>query len=187
VKKRGGRKRALGSRKVVELITRTNQRWALDFVHDALASGRRLRLLTIIDVFTRECLSIVVDTSLNGSRVINTLNHLMQERGRPEGIMSDNGTEFTSNAILKWSSETNVEWHYIQPGKPQQNGNIESFNGRLRDECLNEHLFMGLSEAQRLVEKWREDYNKRRPHSALRGLTPQEMANGHPCNQPTAI
>lgn len=176
VLKRGGRKKALGSRKVVHLATKKNQRWALDFVHDALANGRKLRLLTIIDVFTRECLRIVTDLSLNGKRVVETLSELIEERGLPGVIMSDNGTEFTSNRVLKWCYEKGVEWHYIQPGKPQQNGNIESFNGKLRDECLNEHWFTSLEEAVNLVELWRQDYNNIRPHSALGDCTPNEIA-----------
>lgn len=175
VSKRGGRKKALGSRKIVNLVTRANQRWALDFVHDALANGRKLRLLTIVDVFTRECLGITVGTAMSGKQVIETLKDLIRERGAPESILSDNGTEFTSNAVLQWCHETKVQWHYIQPGKPQQNGSVESFNGKLRDECLNEYWFTSFLEAQRLIEEWREYYNQKRPHSALRGKTPHEM------------
>ncbi len=176
VLKRQGRKRSTGSRKVEELIVRPNQRWALDFVHDALANGQRIRLLTIIDVYTRECIKIVVDTSLNGRRVIRALEEAIEEYGSPEEILSDNGTEFTSNAVLSWCQEKGQSWRYIEPGKPYQNGNIESFNGKLRDECLNEHLFLGLKEAKRLIENWREEYNTSRPHSALNGQTPRELA-----------
>lgn len=177
VLKRGGRKKAVGSRKVEMLITRPNQRWALDFVHDALANGRRIRLLTIMDVFTRESLRILVNTSINGRQVTEVLEQLIEERGQPETIISDNGTEFTSSRVLNWCYEKKVSWQYIQPGKPQQNGNIESFNGKLRDECLNEHWFQSLNEAECLIEKWRIDYNCQRPHSALKGQTPQEVAS----------
>jgi putative transposase len=175
--KRRGRKKALGTRgKAVRAIF-PNQKWSLDFVHDALSDGRRIRLLTIVDEFTRECLQIVVDTSLNGRRIRKELEHLIEQRGKPEMIKSDNGTEFTSNVILRWCADNGVNWHYIQPGKPYQNGTIESFNGKLRDECLNEHWFLELREAQQIIEKWREDYNTSRPHSALQGRTPKEVAS----------
>ena len=177
VLKRGGRKKALGTRKIELFVTKPNEKWAVDFVHDALSDGRKIRLLTIIDIFTRECLGIVVDTSLSGHRVIRALEQLIEQKGKPGGIMSDNGTEFTSNAVLKWCSEKQIGWHYIQPGKPQQNGYLESFNGKLRDECLNEHLFSTLTEAQILIERWRKDYNECRPHSTLDGRTPREVAS----------
>ena len=141
VLKRGRRKGALGSRKVENLITRKNQRWALDFVHNALASGQKIRLLPIIDVFTRQCLKTVVDTGINGKGVIKALEELIEEEAAPEEIISDNGTEFTSTAVLTWCHERNQHWRYIQPGKSHQNGNIESFNGKLRDECLKEEWF----------------------------------------------
>ena len=172
VLKRGGRKRAIGDRKVVRLITKANQCWALDFVHDSLACGRKLRLLTVIDTYTRESLKIVVDTALNGQAVLSALNELLEERGEPEVILSDNGTEFTSNKVIGWQQAKGVKWEYIEPGKPFQNGCIESFNGKLRDECLNEHWFTSLDEAKRIIEKWRIYYNTERPHSGLKGLTP---------------
>lgn len=146
-------------------------------MHDALANGRRIRLLTIIDEYTRECLRIVVDTSLNGRRVKQTLEELIASRGKPEIIMSDNGTEFTSNTMLQWMEERKINWQYIQPGKPYQNGSIESFNGKLRDECLNENWFLNIKEAQVRIEKWRQEYNDCRPHSALGGKTPAESAS----------
>lgn len=139
--RRGGRKRALGSRIAVEVLSKADQRWSLDFVSDALADGRRLRILTIVDDFTRECLKMVVDTSISGVRVGRELSDLIAKRGSPAAILSDNGTEFTSNAILKWAYENQISWRCIQPGKPMQNGYIESFNGKLRDECLNENWF----------------------------------------------
>ena len=168
VRKHGGRKLALPAGR--------NHRWSLDFVSDALRDGRRFRVLTIVDDFTRECLALVVDTSLSGGRVARELSRLIEVRGKPCSIVSDNGTELTSRAILRWQLETGVGWHYIQPGKPQQNGFIESFNGRLRDECLNETLFSHMREARQIIEAWRVDYNQERPHTSLNGLTPNEFA-----------
>ena len=177
VRKRGGRKRALGTRAPMALPDRANQRWSLDFVSDALSSGRRFRVLAVVDDFTRECLGLVVDTSLSGLRVGRELDRIAGLRGcYPVMIVSDNGTELTSHAILRWQEERSVLWHYIAPGKPQQNGFVESFNGRLRDECLNEHLFGSLPAARRIIEAWRTDYNNQRPHTSLNGLTPTAFA-----------
>ena len=176
VRKRGGRKRALGTRAPLTIPQSANQRWSLDFVSDALACSRKFRVLTVVDDFSRECLALVVDNSLSGIRVARELDRLIQGRGSPCMIVSDNGTELTSRAILAWQQDHRVEWHYIAPGKPTQNGFIESFNGRLRDECLNEHLFASLPEARRIIEAWRIDYNTKRPHSSLDGLTPAEFA-----------
>jgi putative transposase len=176
VRKRGGRKRALGTRAPMAIPQGRNLRWSLDFVTDTLVSGRRFRILTLVDDFSRECLSLVVDTSLTGLRVVRELDCIVELRGRPRMIVSDNGTELTSNAILSWQQEHDIEWHYIAPGKPMQNGFVESFNGRLRDECLNEHLFTNLKEAQQIIEEWRIDYNTNRPHTSLNGLTPTEFA-----------
>jgi putative transposase len=172
VRRRRGRKRATGTRRPMVLPSGSNQRWSLDFVSDALTDGRRFRTLCVVDDFTREALAIVVDTSLSGVRVGRELDRIIARRGRPAMIVSDNGTELTSHAILHWQKERGVEWHYIAPGKPQQNGFVESFNGRLRDECLNEHLFSSLSEARCLIEAWRIDYNTCRPHTSLGGLAP---------------
>ena len=146
-----------------------NLRWSLDFVADTLVSGRRFRILTLVDDFTRECL-------LTGLRVARELDRIAELRGYPGMVVSDNGTELTSNAILAWQQERDVEWHYIAPGKPMQNGFVESFNGRLRDECLNEHLFTNIKEAREIIEEWRIDYNTNRPHTSLNGLTPTECA-----------
>ena len=172
VRRRGGRKRALGTRAPMALPQGPNQRWSLDFLSDAFADGRRFRILAIVDDFTRECLALVPDTSLPGLRVARELNTLIASRGRPLMCVSDNGTELTSIAILRWSQEAHVEWHYIAPGKPQQNAFIESFNGRLRDELLNETLFTSLSHVREALAIWREDYNTVRPHSALDNLPP---------------
>jgi putative transposase len=177
VRKRGGRKRALGTRAPMAIPQGANQRWSLDFVSDALNDGRRFRVLCVIDDFSRECLATVADNSLSGERVVRELDAIASRRGYPLMVISDNGTEFTSNAILKWQEDRLVEWHYIAPGKPMQNGFVESFNGRLRDECLNEHLFSSYAQAQHIIETWRNDYNHNRPHTSLNGLTPIEFAN----------
>lgn len=180
VRKRGGRKRALGMRAPLGLPSRPNERWSLDFVSDCLTGGRRFRILAIVDDCTRECLALVADTSLSGARVARELDAVIaQRRAKPRTCVSDNGTELTSMAILKWSKATGVDWHYIQPGKPQQNAFVESFNGRLRDELLNETLFLTLGEARELLTAWRDDYNRVRPHSALANKTPEEFRDHH--------
>jgi putative transposase len=176
VRRRGGRKRALGTRKPMVLPDGPNQRWSLDFVSDAFTDGRRFRILTVVDDFTRENLALIADTSLSGLRVTRELDQVITERGMPGTIVSDNGTEFTSMAILKWVQDTGVDWHYIAPGKPTQNAFIESFNGKLRDECLNETLFSSLADATDALKAWQEDYNHHRPHSSLGNLTPVEFA-----------
>lgn len=130
----------------------------------------------MVDDYSRECLALVADTSLSGLRVIRELDALIRLRGRPVTIVSDNGTELTSMAVLRWCQETGVGWHYIAPGKPMQNGLVESFNGRLRDECLNETLFSTLTEARTKITAWKEDYNRIRPHSSPGNLTPEEFA-----------
>lgn len=148
VRRRGGRRRVLGTRAPMTLPEGPNQRWSLDFVSDSLACGRRFRILCVVDDFTRECLALVADTSLSGARVARELTALIGLRGKPQTVISDNGTELTSSAILRWSQERQVPWRYIAPGKPMQNAFVESFNGRLRDECLNETLFISLSHAR---------------------------------------
>lgn len=172
VRRRGGRKRALGTRAPMALPQAANQRWSLDFASDALADGRRFRILAVVDDFSRECLCLVADTSLSGKRVARELDAVIAKRGRPLTCVSDNGTELTSMAILTWSQERRVEWHYIAPGKPQQNAVAESFIGRLRDECLNETLFTSLAHARAALAEWRHDYNTIRPHSGI-GNVPQ--------------
>jgi putative transposase len=176
VRRRGGRKRALGTRAPLTIPQGPNQRWSLDFLSDAFVDGRRFRILAVVDDFTRECLALVADTSLPGLRVVRELEAIIARRGRPAMCVSDNGTELTGMAVLRWCQEIRIEWHYIAPGKPMQNGFIESFNGRLRDECLNEHLFANLIEARQIIEEWRIDYNTNRPHTSLNGLTPTEFA-----------
>lgn len=176
VRRRGGRKRAVGTRSPLLLPAAINQRWSLDFIADTLSDGRRFRILCVVDDFSRECLATVADTSLSGVRVVRELERLTGERATPKVIVSDNGSELTSVAVLQWVPGR-VAWHYIEPGKPVQNAFIESFNSRLRDECLNENLFSTLSEAQRIIEAWRHDYNHARPHSSLGTLTPSEFAD----------
>jgi putative transposase len=176
VRKRGGRKRALGTRAPMAVPQDPNQRWSLDFVSDTLTDGRRFRILCVIDDFSRECLATIVDNSLSGERVARELDAIAEWRGYPCLVVSDNGTELTANAMLTWQRDRGVEWHYIAPGKPMQNGFAESFIGRLRDECLNEHLFANYRHARDLIEDWRIDYNHNRPHSSLDGLTPAEFA-----------
>ena len=159
---------------------RPNDRWSLDFVSDPLTDGRRFRILTVVDDCTRENIALIADTSLSGLRVATELDRLIAARGKPQMIVSDNGTEFTSNAILSWADQSRVEWHYIAPGKPIQNAFIESFNGRLRDELLNETLFTTLAQARALLRRWRADYNDARPHSRLGWQTPSEFARTFP-------
>jgi len=176
VRRRGGRKRAIGTRAPMMVPMAPNDRWSLDFVSDQLTDGRRFRILTVVDDCTRECLALVADTSLSGTRVARELDRLLMERGRPKMVVSDNGSEFTSNAILTWADQSRVAWHYIAPGKPMQNAFIESFNGRLRDELLNETLFTSLAQARVALRCWRTDYNDARPHSRLGWKTPSEFA-----------
>ena len=176
VRERGGRKRALGTRAPMLVPLPPNQRWSLDFVSDQFTDCRRFRVLTVIDDCTRECIALVADTSLSGGRVARELQQMIAQRGSPKMIVSDKGTEFTSNAILNWADEAKVEWHYIAPGKPQQNGFIESFNGKLRDEKLNDTLFSTLHQVRVELATWRNDYNHHRTHSGLGWLTPSEFA-----------
>lgn len=154
-----------------------NERWSMDFMHDQLADGRRLRLLNIVDDFTRECLSIEVDTSLGGRRVARVLDRLVELRGLPERLVTDNGPEFTSKALDSWAYKKGVKLQFIEPGKPVQNAYVESFNGRVRDECLNEQWFLSIDHAREVLEKWRIDYNTMRPHTALGNMAPEEYVS----------
>lgn len=153
-----------------------NQRWSMDFMQDQFADGRRFRILTIVDAFTRECPALEVDTSIGGKRVVRVLDRLAFLRGLPEVITVDNGPEFVSQALDEWAYRNNVKLDFIRPGKPVENAFIESFNGKLRDECLNDNWFLSLEDARRIVEAWRIDYNRYRPHSSLDNLTPMEYA-----------
>jgi putative transposase len=175
--RRRKRKRAVSvARTPLLRPTRTDEVWGLDFVHDALAWGRKLRMLTVEDLYTREGLAIEVDTSLSGTRVARVLDRVIAERGRaPAAIVLDNGPELTSKALDQWAYDRGVRLHFIDPGKPIQNCFVERFNGTLRDECLNEHWFTSIYDARQTVETWRVDYNGVRPHSSLGNQTPEEF------------
>jgi putative transposase len=153
--------------------SRPNERWAMDFVHDWLVGGQRLRTLNVVDAYTRECHAIEVDTSLPGGRVVRVLDALIAKHGRPSGITVDNGPEFISQALDRWAYANGVTLHFIQPGKPVQNAYVESFNGRFRDECLSQIHFVTLARARVEIELWRIDYNRVRPHSSLDYRTPE--------------
>ena len=176
VRRRRSRRRIAVARTPIPKPDGPNSRWSTDFVHDQLANGRRFRVLTIIDDVTRECLAAVPDTSLSGKRVVREMNALIARRGRPGAIVSDNGTEFTSSAVLAFTQAAGLDWRYIAPGKPTQNAFAESFQGRMRDECLNEHLFFSMNHARAVVAGWVEDFNTARPHSAIGYMTPAAYA-----------
>lgn len=148
----------------------------MDFVSDSLANGRRYRTLNVIDECTRESLAIEVDFSLTGHRVARVLDRLIWSRGTPQCLVMDNGPEFTSSAMFKWSQKNNVPLHFIRPGKPMENAICESFNGRFRDECLNENWFLDIQEARTIIEDWRQDYNTARPHGSLERMTPTDFS-----------
>lgn len=172
------RKRIAGVERIVKLPPLVpNDSWSMDFVSDGLVDGRRVRCLNIVDDFTKQCLAIEVDTSLPGKRVVNVLQRLAESRGLPKGITVDNGPEFVSKALDEWAYAVGLQLRFIQPGKPQQNAYIESFNGKFRDECLNEHWFMSMRHARQLIEEWRQDYNTQRPHSAIGYQTPDQFAD----------
>ena len=213
VRRRRSRKRALGTRRPILVPDQANQRWSLDFVSDAFEDGQRFRVLCIVDDCTREALATVVDRSLSGARMTRELDELILRRGQPNMIVSDNGTEMTSHAVLRWCQDTGVGWHYIAPhshtccacvavqrDKPMQNAFVESFNGRLRDECLNEHIFAHLAEARKIIENWRIDYNTQPlssfaskrlpgngPHTSLGGLAPAVYANLNRSTRPASL
>lgn len=177
VKNRKGRKRALRERQPLPVPDGINQVWSLDFMSDSLSSGRRFRVLGVIDQCSRETVHAMADSSIPGLRVVRELDAAIRARGaKPKAIVSDNGPEFTSKAVIVWATEQGIEWHYIQPGKPQQNGFTESLNGKIRDEFLNMHWFTSLREVQIMLEEWRQDYNNVRPHSAIGWLTPAAFA-----------
>lgn len=174
------KKRISHLRVVLDRPEQANQHWSMDFVSDSLWSGRRFRVLTIVDDLTRECPALEVDHSLPGLRVTRVLDRLAATRGLPKVITVDNGPEFISRAMDAWAHENNVKLRFIQPGKPVQNAYVESFNGKLRDECLNENVFLDLLDAKHKIEDWRQDYNTSRPHSSLNNLTPEEFARTLP-------
>jgi putative transposase len=175
VRRRRRKRVARDGRGRATLPARPNQQWGIDFVSDTLAWGRRIRLFTVVDVFTREVLAIEVDTSLPGGRVVRVLERLAVERGAPDEIVLDNGPELAGKALDQWAYERRVQLRFIEPGKPIQNAFVESFQGRLRDECLDRHWFVSLADARHTVEAWRQDYNRVRPHSALGYRPPVEF------------
>jgi len=170
------KKRRRGAVRQVPLAlpSRPGERWSMDLVADSFSDGRRFRSLTIVDDFSRECPALEVDTSISGARVVRVLERLAQYCTLPKVIVTDNGPEFTSRAMLAWADENNVRLHFIEPGKPTQNAFVESFNGKFRDECLNENWFKSLDDAREKIERWRIDYNTTRPHRSLRQMTPLE-------------
>lgn len=176
VRRRRRNKRAAVVRQPRTLPVRPNVRWSMDFVADAMSSGRRFRALTIVDDFTRECPAIEVDTSLPALRVIDVLERLRVTRGLPQTIVIDNGPEFTSHALDRWAYARGVKLAFIDPGKPVQNAFVESFNGTFRYECLDAHWFSSLADARRTAEAWRREYNEVRPHGSLGRRTPAEFA-----------
>lgn len=176
VVRRRRRKRLMrGLGKPAPAPQRWNERWSMDFVSDCISSGRTIRALTLVDDYTRECLAIEVDTSLGGLRVRRILENVIGTRGRPESIVVDNGPEFRGRALAAWSEQSRVRLQFIEPGKPTQNAFIESFNGRLREECLNANWFLSVADARRKIEAWRRDYNEHRPHSSLGYVPPQQF------------
>ncbi|WP_128932045.1 IS3 family transposase [Bradyrhizobium zhanjiangense] len=176
VRKRRARRKAVRTRAPILVEARPNARWSLDFVHDQFANGRRFRILNIVDDVTKECLGAIPETSISGRRVARELTAIVERRGKPGMIVSDHGTEFTCNAMLAWCKDAAIDWHFIAPGKPMQNGFVESFNGRMRDELLNETLFFDLVDARAKIANWVADYNLQRPHSSLKYLTPAAYA-----------
>lgn len=176
LRRRRHRKRAAGVRVTLPAATRPTERWSMDFLHDRLADGRRFRVLTMVDDYSRECPALVADTSLTGARVVQVLECLAEAQSLPQRITVDNGPEFAGSALDAWAYRRGIQLHFIEPGHPTQNAYVESFNGKVRDECLNEHWFSTLEEARRLIETWRQDYNTCRPHSSLGDLTPAEFA-----------
>lgn len=157
-------------------LTAPNQEWAIDFASDVAASGQRIRVFSVVDAFTRECLALETDSSLPSRRVTRVLERVVEQRGKPEALRSDNGPEMSSRHYLAWCSERGIGTVHIQPGKPAQNGHVESFHGRLRDECLNASWFWNLWDARAKIRLWRTEYNQQRPHSSLKYKTPEEFA-----------
>lgn len=176
VRKRRARRKAVGTRVPILVEAKPNARWSIDFVHDQFANGRRFRILNIVDDVTKRCLGAIPDTSISGRRVARELTAIIEQHGKPGMLVSDHGTEFTCNAMLAWCRDCGVDWHFIAPGKPMQNGFVESFNGRMRDELLNETLFFDLDDARTKIAAWVDDYNDQRPHSSLGYLTPAAYA-----------
>ena len=179
VRRKQRKRMASAARTLLPAPTRPNERWSMDFVSDLTWSGRRFRILVVVDDFTRECLALVVDTSMGGARVARELDAIVQLHGLPTMLVTDNGPEFTGKALDGWAYQRGVKLHFIRPGKPVENAYVESFNGKLRNECLNQHWFTDLHDARRVIEEWRIDFNEVRPHSSLDGMTPREYAEAN--------
>ncbi len=173
--RRRRRKRLVRDPLTAPRLLRANQEWAMDFVVDGLANGRMVRILSVVDAYTRECLALEADVSLGSGRVTRVLDQLIEERGHPESVRSDNGPEFCSRQMLGWAEEQKIALVHIQPGRPMQNGHVESFHGRLRDECLNAHWFRTLNDVRSTLADWQQEYNWERPHSSLGYRTPAEF------------
>lgn len=169
-------KAALRQRRPLAMARRPNERWSMDFVHERLMDGRWVRILTVVDQFTRECVLLAAAGRFSGEHVGEALEAGLRARGKPLSITVDNGAEFASRALDAWAYRYGIELHFIRPGKPVENGYIESFNGRLRDECLNPHVFLSLEQLRMCLDRWRDDYNRVRPHSALGDRAPEEFA-----------
>lgn len=176
VVRRSRRKRPTAARHPLPLPVRLNARWSMDFMEDRLAGGRAFRTFNVVDDYSRECLVIEAATSLPAARVVQVLEALTAQRGRPDGIVLDNGPEFVAHVFLRWAAQTGITLDFIEPGKPVENAFVESFNGKFRDECLNQHWFLDLADARQTIEAWRQDYNQHRPHSALGYQTPHAVA-----------
>lgn len=187
LRRRGRKRHASAARTRPSLACQPYQQWSMDFMRDTLASGRSFRTLNIVDEFTRECLAIEVDTSLPGARVTRVLDQVRERRGLPELVIIDNGPEFTGKVLDTWAYQHGVRLHFIDPGKPMQNAYVESFNGKFRDECLNQHWFTDLEDARQTIEAWRYDYNEVRPHSALGHQTPVAFASMHLAQQKLSL
>jgi len=179
VRKRKQKRRTAIARRPMLVPSGPGQRWSMDFMHDRLDTGRRLRVFNVIDDYSKRSLLALVDSSISGERVARELDRLVAIHGKPQCIVADNGTEFTSKAMLKWSTKQKVDINFIQPGRPNQNAFIESFNGRMRDECLNESVFSTLREARQIIADWRQHYNSERPHSAIDWVTPDEFERSY--------
>ena len=188
VRRKKRRQISRASRKPHILPTKVNDTWSMDFMSDTLFDGRSIRVFNVIDNLSREAVAMTVDFSLPASRVIRSLDEAIEVRGKPQRILMDNGPEFTSNALDAWAYKNGIELHFIAPGKPTENAFAESFNSRVREECLNQHCFFSMAEAREIIADWQRDYNTVRPHSSLKYLTPQEFADnleeGYPSSNP---
>jgi len=186
-RKKKKKRYAIRIRKPLKGATMPNERWAMDFMSDSCCNGRKIRTLNIIDLYARECIKIEVGGSLPSKKVVDSLDELAYERGLPKAITVDNGTEYTSKVLQEWSRVNGVHLDYTTPGRPMENGYVESFNGKFREECLDQNWFQNISEASIIIEEWRKDYNNNRPHSALGYLTPNEYLKSKTVEKPEKV